>query len=522
MVVTMAGEEVVVSYGPEPSVEDCAVSLLLRYVPKTLKELRPLFREHFPGVTFRQSSLMVGLEIDPRVVRLPGDRYGLRDEEDESDEAEAAPKQVEEVKAERRGTNIAAELGVGSLNLSDIALVALAFNSRTLRALTRQRLFSVAELLEHLESQSHCEDFQPQHWRDLFFTLKALVPAGHSARERISQLERLQFRRTPSVSLRSSPVSAEISDSEFRQMLEDTPEGGLLQLGGGTVRIEQPIMLSRSIRICGEGPETTRILYRGLPPNKSGILELSGQGPWQLKGLFIGFDSDQQSEPEDYGCFAVVVDEGEIECLDCRFSGARNVGLEINGDTIGYVSSCEFDNNMYGIWADDYCQVSFVNNRLHHNRDDGIVLAGETRSRVARNQSFDNEGCGIFVFRDAQPILERNILSGNVCGIYYGDDAGGTATENECRANKADGIRVLNEARPSLLGNVCQGNGGAGLSFGGASEGTAESNICADNQDGLRVTEDATPTLRDNTFTNNERHAAFFEKPDYARRVTAL
>lgn len=522
VVVDMSGDVVVVSYGPEPSAEDRAISLLLPYVPMTLKEIRPLFREHFPGVTFQQSSLMVGLELDPRVVRLPGDRYGLRDEA----ESEGAPKKEESKPVQVSKSvpgNPAKDLESDVLEFADISLTVLAFKARTLRALVRHQMYSVSDVFENMVSQSPAmEDFRRSHWRDLLSTLRALIPANHPARQRIEHSGQPKAANRPNSQAKSVPsdACAEMSDLEFRRLLEDTPDGGLLRLGRCVVRVDQPVTISKSIRIWGDGPEASRLLYRGLPPANSGILHFSGQGFWRLMGLSIGFDSEEEAA-EDYSCYAVSVDDGEIECLECRFHGARNVGLEINGDTVGHVSSCEFDSNMYGIWADGKSSVNIVKNRLHHNSDDGMVMAGESKCRVAQNESFENEGCGVFVFRDACPTLERNILSANVCGLYYGDDSAGTASENDCRYNKADGIRVLSVARPSLLSNRCEGNGSAGISFAGASEGRAISNSCRNNQDGISVTEDATPILSGNSYHSNRGRAVFFAKTENAKNVAS-
>ena len=524
VVVKIDEDKIVVSYGPHPSAEDRVASLLLPYVPMTLKDIRPLFRLHFPGVTFQQSSLMLGLELDPRVVRLTGERYGLREESEDEDSPKKETKKQAEVPKAAVPQNAVVDLGEDVLNFSDISLAALAFNPRTLRALVLQRLYSVSDVFEHLGNQSVAlEDFRRAHWLDLFSTLRSLIPANHPARQRIQKSEGHQAAAAPISVVKSvSPdAGAEISDSEFRRMLEETPEGGLLRLGRCVVRVEQPIAISKSIRILGEGADASQILFKGFPADKSGILHFSGGGSWRLIGLSVGFDSGDEDMPEDYGCYAVSVDDGEIECLECRFHGSLNVGLEVNGDTVGYVSGCEFDHNMYGIWADDQCAVHFVKNRLHHHTDDGMVLAGDTQCRVAQNESFENEGCGIFVFREAHPILERNILHGNVCGLYYGDDSGGTASENECRNNKAEGIRVLNEAQPSLVSNRCEGNGSAGISFAGASEGRAVSNSCKNNQDGISVTEDATPTLRGNSYHWNRGHDVFFAKPENAKNVTS-
>ena len=60
--------------------------------------------------------------------------------------------------------------------------------------------------------------------------------------------------------------------------------------------------------------------------------------------------------------------------------------------------------------------------------------------------------------------------------------------------------------QPALEGNQCEKNGGAGIYYGDNAGGSAAGNVCTGNEDGIYVNDGAHPSIEQNTCSANRKH----------------
>ncbi|NIN69212.1 MAG: hypothetical protein GTO63_31930 [Anaerolineae bacterium] len=284
--------------------------------------------------------------------------------------------------------------------------------------------------------------------------------------------------------------------------VDAVPPGSTIILEEGTYRLDAPLDIGKAIRLEGAGMLRTEIVSEA--PDY--VIRFSGEGPFHAKDIAFRHEGDLEAN-------AVVVKDGQIDFVNCRFTGAvwtedpaGRAGLRLEGSATGMVRECMvMENDAHGIRLVDQAQVTLEGNLCSENGYNGIVYR-DSAGGVARDNSCSRNGLhGIDVYDKAQPTLERNICAGNEeSGITYFGEAGGLARENECSGNGLHGIGLQGQARPTLEDNVCTGNLGSGIVYFDSSGGVARGNDCSGNGNhGIAVEAEGGPTLERNVCSRN-------------------
>jgi parallel beta-helix repeat protein len=286
----------------------------------------------------------------------------------------------------------------------------------------------------------------------------------------------------------------------LEEAVESAPEGVPIELGAGIFHLEEALEIRRPITLRGQGMDETEIVSDA----EDYAARFVGDGPFVVEGITFRHEGREIAD-------VVVVRGGEVAFTRCRFTEAvyeeegdlGGVGLQLEGDTTGFVQECESIENMVGIVVADRSEPTLEGNAVIDNDGFGIVYWDDAGG-VARGNDCSWNTAGIGVLWRAQPTLEENTCTNNVYhGIFYRSSAGGTARHNECSGNGEVGIAVVDQAEPTLEENVCEDNGVAGIFYTGDSGGVARGNECAGNMYGIYVEATADPELNDNDCHDN-------------------
>ena len=312
-------------------------------------------------------------------------------------------------------------------------------------------------------------------------------------------------------------------------------------LAAGTYRLDETLKINKSITLIGAGMDKTNIVSS----TGGAVLYFAGDGIYALDGITIEHEGSLSAH-------AVLVENGEINFSNCRFTGATGTadettaGLLVRGLTTGEVKYCQADNNTNtGILITEDSSIKLEANTCENNRGVGIAyrknakgtarnnacnkndfagfyLDGSSRAihleenDCSENGTAGSSGGGIMIRGNAAPTLMGNTCNANIyAGITYGGSAQGNAVNNECSENGFAGIYLEGEAKPTLEGNTCNKNGtdelGAGIAYFNSSGGTAKGNTVKDNlRDGIFVGNDSAPEVVENICNGNHAFGIHF------------
>jgi parallel beta-helix repeat protein len=352
--------------------------------------------------------------------------------------------------------------------------------------------------------------------------------ADARACERYREPFRVASRTTSAMARGTLTVRAD-GKGEYRTLeeaLAQVPAGAVVELDAGEHRLSRPATVTRAITLLGAGTERTTVVCAGA----GHVLLFKGEGPFAMEGITFQHHGTADAD-------VVVVDEGEIEFVQCAFAGAicnenrldgiGGKGLCLKGRIWGRITKCLSNNNQgTGIWIDGRAGPSLEGNNCIENGYLGIMVGGESQPMLTGNTCQRNDGgicyiqsaagtaiqndcsenglLGIWLTDDAHPILDANICRQNQCGICYFDGSAGTARKNTCSQNIQVGICVSAQAQPLLEDNTCEQNNGSGIWYIGSAQGVARGNVCCSNAEhGIHVAEHAEPRLEDNVCLAN-------------------
>ena len=280
------------------------------------------------------------------------------------------------------------------------------------------------------------------------------------------------------------------------------PEGTVIVLAAGTYLQTRPLVITKPLRLIGEGMDSTTIVSNAADC----VMSVTTTGLFSMTGIAFQY---QGEGPAD----VVVIEATSLEIVSCSFSGAVEApprrswaGLRILGQTMGTVRGCIASGNTgEGITLEDQARVVLEGNRCVENAGCGIAFLGNASGRVSGNECASNGQAGIIVSESAAPILIENSCTKNAwAGILFIESASGLAQANECSQNGTHGIHVVQQAKPTLEANTCSTNKQVGIAYFGQSGGVARENLCQGNElFGIYVGEQAKPTLESNTCTAN-------------------
>ena len=350
---------------------------------------------------------------------------------------------------------------------------------------------------------------------------------------------------------------------DLEAAVAEAEAGETIYLAGGTYRLEESLVIDKSIALVGSGRDKT-IIISSVEGN---VLRFVGDGLLTLEGLTVQHEGTLPAN-------VVRVDSGEIDISNCHLTGATIVndgklaaGLSVLGDTTGSVKNCIVDNNSAaGILLAENSYLSLGENICQHNDGFGIVFKDNAGGQALNNKCNNNVVAGFFLQSEGEILIKNNecsrngaegdasggiivrgttkpILDGNTCtdnpsiGIIYREEAGGQAINNDlsrngvegiflegnaapsiegniCSQNGVAGIFIVGQATPTLKGNTCNQNGteskGAGIAYFDQTGGVASENTVSNNRDGIFISADAAPELVENMCSENLEYGIYY------------
>lgn len=232
------------------------------------------------------------------------------------------------------------------------------------------------------------------------------------------------------VARRRDPVPPETARIDLRAgesleaAVDRLADGGVLRLEAGRYELHEPLSILQSLRIEGNGIDRTEIVCQ----SPSFVLSFEGRVDRAMADLTV---RHLGSLPAN----CVLVDEGEVDFMRCRFTGAVfgeghedcGSGLSFRGPASGVVRECEMVGNHCGADVCKYASPTLVDSRCSDNAEDGIQVW------------------------DASPELEGNVCSRNGRhGIAFLGQTEGVARGNECEGNGGSGIHIEVGSEPSI------------------------------------------------------------------------
>lgn len=284
--------------------------------------------------------------------------------------------------------------------------------------------------------------------------------------------------------------------------VEAVPAGSTINLDPGVYRLDQALTIDKSLHLVGAGMDETEIVSEA----EGYVLRFNGGRSFSAEGITFRHEGELEAD-------VVVVQTGEVEFTDCRFTGsvyvvgvAVHAGLRFQGRVSGTVRDCVAEENgSTGILVEKGADPLLEGNLCTNNSSAGIAYYNTGGGQARDNECNQNDETGILVAGEAQPVLEENVCRENQAyGIAYAQQGAGEARGNECTANAKSGIYVGEEAQPTLVENVCTENAESGIAYLDNAGGVARENECSMNQGGIGLGGNAQPTLERNICRDNE------------------
>jgi len=180
-------------------------------------------------------------------------------------------------------------------------------------------------------------------------------------------------------------LQGQISHQQFQQVLQALPEGGTLRLERVQVRLQETILVSKSLHIQGDHRDLSWIVGKGL---EFGLI-FQGAGPWSLGNFSLA------------QC-GLKVEDGRISVDACRFAHhAAGAGILMEGHARGRLAHCEAIGNLQGIVLSGHCDLLVSENRCLENGDD-IVFQDHARGAALKNDG------RVWVTALARPTLDAD------------------------------------------------------------------------------------------------------------------
>lgn len=259
--------------------------------------------------------------------------------------------------------------------------------------------------------------------------------------------------------------------SSVEELLKAAASGGVYRLVANTYSLSEPLVITRSLTLIGEGSDRSILSLRGSPV---GVL-VKGEISVRLEGL--GF---QQAGLR--GGDLLNIQDARFEIVRCRFHGAvvasssdparpfgYGNGLYLYGKAQGRAEGSEWTSNrLAGIQLADGATLELSNSRLLKN-DTGLYTADNTQAVLrdvllqdTRRPALQMAGRSKVQLFDG--LIERNGRSNDkeqFDAIRVVDQSELRLENNQIRDNPRFALSIDNQARVEALRNTLERNGGA-------------------------------------------------------------
>ncbi|MBD1892469.1 S-layer homology domain-containing protein [Coleofasciculus sp. FACHB-SPT9] len=153
--------------------------------------------------------------------------------------------------------------------------------------------------------------------------------------------------------------------------------------------------------------------------------------------------------------------EGSGEYISPSF-GSQNITLRLETDAqLRGVSVTNRGAKGTGVWIES-TSPRLANNTFTSCSRDGVFVTGTAKPAILDNVFTQNASTGLSLVRNAKGEVRRNVAERTGYGILIGDQAAPLITDNKIFANRA-GIFLSRDATPVLRRNLIEKNTQAGL-----------------------------------------------------------
>lgn len=213
----------------------------------------------------------------------------------------------------------------------------------------------------------------------------------------------------------------------LNQVITTAVEGSVIKLANGEYHVNETIILTKSIRLIGEGIEKTIITGSGLEL----LLESANSNNIELVGISFITKSGKPTT-------AVKIDGGVLKVMTCAFSGG------VVGEGAGKLGT--------GLYVGGNAEIEISQSRFEDNQESGIWLDGKTHGVVVKNEFRENDS-GLAVTGDASIDVIENYFTENHVSVAYDQSSKGQIRGNTFNKNRA-GVLVKGNSTASMLNNI--------------------------------------------------------------------
>ena len=211
----------------------------------------------------------------------------------------------------------------------------------------------------------------------------------------------------------------------LNQVISTAAEGSLIKLANGEYPINETIILTKSIRLIGEGIYKTIITGSGLEL----LLESTCENNIEMKGISFITKGEKPTT-------AVEISGGELRITNCSFSGGKSAGDGISG---------------MGLLVRGNAKVSITESQFLENQESGLWIGGNVQGNV-KDSKFEKNDCGLAVTENASIETSNNVFTENHVGFAFDKTASGVMKDNKIVKNRG-GVLVKGNSTPKILNN---------------------------------------------------------------------
>ncbi len=323
--------------------------------------------------------------------------------------------------------------------------------------------------------------------------------------------------------LEEKNLEREGSEKELAFRIRTASLGATLELDAGEYRIDESLVIKKSVALVGKGPGKT-ILVRD---TREPLLRLEGQATLTIRNVTL-------QQLEETGTPLVLATEGRLIVENVHFQGSggvavvkpkvdqsaektggsgssqdlspllRNSAIFLSGSVRAELMNCEIRSfSGPGVYLGESAVATIVDLKVQ-DCFAGIRAGGNSTGRASKSRCEANLFGAILTNGSTLQLLECLFKDSVHDGIVIAGTSRASVRNCACENNQSAGICVVHEAQPTLEKNIVRQNRGAGIAFAGNAKGIARGNTCeANGGSGIQIQDSAQPALESNTCGGN-------------------
>lgn len=334
-------------------------------------------------------------------------------------------------------------------------------------------LQAAVERAQQVRRKQACDD--DAFRRDLESGLAGLTAQGAVASAVLRQIKANLTGRVSTETVERSVTPEE----DLAEVLAEVGPDATVQLGPGTYRLDQTLVLLRGVTLHGAGRGRTTLVSSAAD---AAVLVLTGD-------RVVVEDLAVRRTGDAVGSVVIGGSAASLLLARVQLSGARigkgdgGAGVLMTaaegedprvGTTLEVTAARFADNEGAGIALTGSHRASIVSSTFHRNRQCGVCFLGSSGGAV-RQSTFTANGAGVAVTSTARPSIMGNRINGGEVGV-----------------------QAVDSAAPVLRNNTITGAARAAVIWSGKAAGRADGTRCRNVSFGLVVGPKAHPFLGDN------------------------